>query len=150
MMHRTTQAIHLAGLLASVFCALLIGGFLGGYVFADEGYKDTQAYKDYLLLPDAYKSPELEASIKFRYDAENAVKNLPCVSGVTVSECLDTMAVNKGLDDLGWTTHGDGGVVYVERVFVTWTAKTVTYRWSVDAEGKVRAQNKEARQITRQ
>ena len=132
---------------ASVICAVFSVVFFGTKVLADERYKETQAYQEYLLLPDSYKSPEMEAKFKHGYDAENAVKNFPCASGGTVSECLDTMATNQGYEDLGWSTSGDFGSLIVERVFVTWNGKAMTYRWSVDASGNVKAQSKEARKL---
>jgi hypothetical protein len=142
------RSIGMRNPVASVFYAFLLVSLIEVPVAADESYKDSQAYQDYLLLPDEYKTPEMEAKFKFGFDAENAVKSLPCKFGSTVSECLDTMAINKGYDDLGWTTSGDLERLFVERVFVTWNAKSITYRWSVDAGGQVRAENKEAREIS--
>ena len=78
--------------LAGVICTLFICGFLSPIALADEEYKETRAYQEYLLLPDSFKSPEMEEKFKRSYDAENSVKNHPCTAGSTVSDCLDRMA----------------------------------------------------------
>lgn len=135
-------------LLGGVICTWIYVVFSGPQALADEQYKETRAYQEYILLPNAYKTPEMEAKFKHRYDAETAVKNHLCVSGGTISECLDATATNQGHEDLGWSTRGDVGRLVVERVFVTWNGNAITYRWSVDASGNVKAQNQEAKKIS--
>ena len=127
----------------------LVIGIVTPAMAEDERYKETQAYQEYLLLPEAYKSPEMEEKFKLGYAAENAVKNHPCKSGSTVADCLDTLATNQGHDDLGWSTSGDTGQLVVERVFVTWNGNAITYRWSVDGSGTVKALSKEAEKLSR-
>ncbi|MEZ5501407.1 MAG: hypothetical protein R3E50_01670 [Halioglobus sp.] len=116
---------------------------------AQESYKDTQAYKDYLLLPESYRSPKMEAQFKYEFDAQNAVRNLPCIFGGTIAVCLESVATKPGIDDLGWTSRGGIGNFHVERTFVTKDAKAITYRWQVDANGTARAENKAAKNITK-
>ncbi len=144
MVYETIQTINGGTLLGAVICALLCVGLWGKKALANERYQETQAYQEYLLLPDSYKSPQMEAKFKHSFEAERSVKNQRCTTGETVARCLDTMSTQKGYNDLGWRTSGNIGQFLVERMFVTWDGKTITYRWSVDGSGIVKAGNKKA------
>ena len=129
MVYETIQTINGGKLLGAVICALLCVGLWGKKALANERYQETQAYQEYLLLPDSYKSPQMEAKFKHSFEAERSVKNQRCTTGY---------------NDLGWRTSGNIGQFLVERMFVTWDGKTITYRWSVDGSGIVKAGNKKA------
>ena len=148
MVYTTIQRINRRKILGAVICALLCVGLWGKKVLADERYQETQAYQEYLLLPDSYKSPQMEAKFKHSFEAERSVKNQRCTTGETVARCLDTMSTQKGYNDLGWRTSGNIGQFLVERMFVTWDGKAITYRWSVDGSGIVKRENKEALKIS--
>ena len=115
---------------------------------AAESYKDTQGYKDYLKLPDKYKSPAMEAIYKNGYEAEQKVKNLPSVKGGTVGQFLDKKASVQVVEDLGWITAPYQGGYTVERLLLLGKIKLI-YRWSVDSNGKVKAVNGKAIGITK-
>ncbi len=75
-----------------IFCLLICCIFMAVSIVDAESYKDTQGYKDYLKLPDKYKSPAMEAMYKNAYEAEQKVKNLPSVKGGTVDQFLNQKA----------------------------------------------------------
>lgn len=116
-------------------------------VFA-ESYKDTQGYKNYLKLPDKYKSPEMEAIYKNSYEAEKKVKNLLSVDNISVGELLDKKARIPAVEDLGWVTSPVQGGYEVERIMLLGGRKLV-YRWSVTSKGEVKAVNGKAIGITK-
>ena len=75
MVYETIQTINGGTLLGAVICALLCVGLWGKKALANERYQETQAYQEYLLLPDSYKSPQMEAKFKHSFEAERSVKN---------------------------------------------------------------------------
>ena len=113
-----------------------------------EGYKDSQGYKDYLKLPDSYKSPEMEAVYKNGFEAKQKVKNLPAIEGGTVEQYLDQKAKIPAVDDLGWNTIPYQGGFSVERVMLLDNMK-VKYEWFVDSNGVAKAINGKAMQVTK-
>lgn len=147
-MYKTIQRINRRKPLGAVICALLCVGLWGEKALADQRYQETQAYQEYLLLPDSYKSPQMEAKFKHSFEAESSVKSHRCTTGETVARCLNKVSTQKGYNDLGWSTSGDIGRFLVERIFVTWDGKAITYRWSVDGSGIVKGENKEALKIS--
>jgi len=113
-----------------------------------EDYKNTQGYKDYLKLPDKFKSTAAEELYKKGYEAEQKVKRLPSSKGGTVDQFLDNKANVPAVEDLGWTTRPYQGGFKVERVLLLGKMKLI-YRWSVDSNGTVKAVNGKAIGITK-
>lgn len=113
-----------------------------------ESYKDWQAYKDYLKLPDEYKSPAMEKSYKDSYDAQQKVKNLPCINGGTIQEYLDKKAAIPAVEDLGWATSPYNGGFEVERILILNGMKLI-YRWSVLPDGSIVPANGKAQGLTK-
>jgi len=128
--------------------ALVCCIFMAVSTVAAEGYKDTQGYKDYLKLPDKYKSPVMEAMYKNAYDAEQKVKSLPAVKGGTIQQFLNKKASVPAVEDLGWTTRPYQKGFEVERMLLLGTMKLI-YRWNVDSKGRVKAVNGKAIGITK-
>lgn len=113
-----------------------------------ETYKDTQAYKDYLKLPEKYKSPAMEAMYKNAYEAKQKVINTSCNKGGTIGEYLDKKADIPAVEDLGWTTRPYQGDYEVERLMMLGDMKLI-YRWNVDSNGIVKAVNGKAMGLTK-
>ncbi|MGR3293057.1 MAG: hypothetical protein ACUZ9M_03455 [Candidatus Scalindua sp.] len=114
-------------------------------------YKDWQPYKDYLRLPEGYRSPAMEKSYKDSFEAEQIVKNLPCTKGGTLDQYF-SIKPKPPLDDLGWNEFpGENGIDVVRTFLLNpfESLKTLEYRWHVDSAGKVTAINDEAYGITK-
>lgn len=133
---------------AEIICSLVLCVFITISAVSAESYKDSQGYKDYLKLPDKYKSPAMEAIFKNGYEAEKKVKNLPSAAGGTVEQYLDNKAKIPAIDDLGWITKSNQGGFWVERRMLL-NNMILIYRWSVDSNGIVKPINGKAIGITK-
>ncbi len=121
---------------------------LSSTVSADS-YKEWQPYKDYLRLPDKYKSPAMEKMYRDSYEAEKRVKNLPCKKGGTIDMYLNKNAAIPAIEDLGWNVFpSSDGAFDVERLMILNNKLKLKYRWHVDKYGKVKASNGKAIDIT--
>ena len=114
-----------------------------------DSYREWQPYKDYLRLPDKYKSPAMEKMYRDSYEAMKRVKNLPCKKGGTVDTYLNKKAAIPAIKDLGWNVFpsSDGGFD-VERLMILNNKLKLKYRWQVDKYGTVKATNGKAIGIT--
>lgn len=135
--------------IVNILCAIAFGVLTVIPAAADDyNYKDEQGYKDYLALPDSYKSPAIEEMYKFEYEAQHKVKILPCVKGGTIGQYLDKKASVSAIDDLGWSSSQHSGGIEVERRMLLGTMKLI-YLWNIDLNGRVTAINGKAIGITR-
>ena len=116
-----------------------------------ESYKDWQPYKDYLKLPDKYKSTANEKMYKDSYEAEKKVKNLPSIKGGTIDMYLNKKAAIPAVEDLGWNVFpSSDGAFVVERQMILNNKMQLKYIWHIDKYGKVKASNGKAIGITKQ
>jgi len=115
-----------------------------------ESFNDWQPYKDYLKLPEKYKSPKMEKMYKDSYKAEKIVKNLPCKTGGTVDMCLNKKSAIPAVDDQGWNVFPlSDGAFEVERLMLLNNKMQLKYKWHVNINGKAKAVNGKAIAITK-
>jgi len=128
-------------------CLLFFSIVFLSMVVNAESYKDTKGYKDYLKLPDKYKSSAMEAMYKNSYEAKQKIINLPSSKGGTLGQYLDNKANTSAVNDLGWVTKPYQGGYEVERSMMLGNMKLI-YRWNVNSNGVIKAINGKAIGIT--
>ncbi|AOY57303.1 hypothetical protein [Desulfococcus multivorans] len=104
-----------------------------------------------LLLAMTMYSPAIaDDFIERGRKAQTSVKNLLSTHGGTVDEYLNEKAKVPVVEDLGWHTYplNDGGF-QVERLLLLNGTTKLSYRWSVESDGRITPENGKAISITK-
>jgi hypothetical protein len=114
-----------------------------------ESYEQSEHYKNYQNLPEKYKTPGREQQYRKAWEAEMAVKSLPCKHGETVQSYLDRKSSVDAIEDLGWKVFPRNDGFEVERLMLLNGTKKLSWRWNVNTIGIITPANDKAMELTK-
>ncbi len=76
--------------------------------------------------------------------ASEQVKSLPCKDSMTTDQILDQSIKSHSQRDIGWRTFQEDGYFDVERAVLVNKGMELRYRWRVQSDGSIAAENDRA------
>lgn len=79
--------------------------------------------------------------------ASEQVKSLPCKDNMTADQTLDQSIRSHSQRDIGWRTFQEDGYFDVERAVLVNKGMELRYRWRVQSDGSIAAENDRATKL---
>ena len=76
--------------------------------------------------------------------ASEQIKTMPCKESMTVDQILDQSIRSHSQRDIGWRTFQEEGYMDIERAVLINKGMELKYRWRVQMDGSISAQNDRA------
>lgn len=76
--------------------------------------------------------------------ASEQVKSLPCKDNMSVDQILDQSIKSHSQRDIGWRTFQEDGYLDIERAILVNKGMELRYRWRVQWDGAIAAENERA------